>query len=36
MKQTKVGRWFVTAFVLFTIVSMILLYFLPAIQSAQQ
>lgn len=36
MKNTKLGRIFVTFFIIATIISMILLYFLPAIQSAQQ
>ena len=36
MRSTKLGRVFVTVFIIATIISMILLYFLPAIQSAQQ
>ena len=36
MKQSPLGRWLVRIFILGVIVSMVLLYFLPAIQSAQQ
>ncbi len=36
MKRTKFGRWAVIVFVVCTIASMILLYFVPAIQSTPQ